>query len=151
MAVLAHAECVNLVRAKELFGEVVQILGGALLAPHLYQRRIEEFLGECHRFPVMEKPSWIAGVVVSVAVDPGRDSAKELAYGNHRSTERLSEEVWEKMTGDVVAGKAIAFPVAQARGIIGLRFSPLGVVQEKDKRRIVYDLTFGTITEAQES
>lgn len=104
--------------------------------------------GERGRFPAMEKLSRITGVRVPVGVNSGGDFAKELAYRNRRSAERFSEEVWEQVTGGVATGRAIAFSVAQECGIIGLRVSPLGMVQERDKRCLNHDLTFETKPEA---
>lgn len=43
---------------------------------------------------------------------------------------------------DVAKGRAIAFHLEHAGGIEGLRFSSVGVVEEKEKRRIIADMTF---------
>ena len=44
---------------------------------------------------------------------------------------------------DLVRGRALVFPLEQAEDIRGLWISPVGVVEGKDKRRIVHDMTFG--------
>ena len=44
---------------------------------------------------------------------------------------------------DVVRGRALVFPLEQAEAIRGLMISPVGVVEEKAKRRIVHDMTLG--------
>ena len=42
---------------------------------------------------------------------------------------------------DLVRGRALVFPLEQAEDIRGLWISPVGVVEGKDKRRIVHDMT----------
>lgn len=44
---------------------------------------------------------------------------------------------------NVELGRAIAFPVKRAKGIVGIRLSPVGVVEEKKKLGVIHDLTFG--------
>lgn len=47
------------------------------------------------------------------------------------------------MAADVALGKAIVFPVAQAKEIARLRVSPVRVIEEKKKLRVIHDFTFG--------
>ena len=43
---------------------------------------------------------------------------------------------------DVAGGRAIVFPKEQAGQIPGLRVSPIGVVEEREKIRVIHDMTF---------
>ena len=43
---------------------------------------------------------------------------------------------------DIALGRAIVFPVTRAKDTVGLRISPVGVVEEKEKLRVIHDLTF---------
>ena len=47
-------------------------------------------------------------------------------------------------------GRTIVFPATQAHEVEGLRISPVGVVEEKEKLRVVHDLTFGGQANARE-
>ena len=44
---------------------------------------------------------------------------------------------------DLVRGRAFIFPLEQAEDIRGQRILPMGVVEGKDKRRIVHNVTSG--------
>ena len=48
----------------------------------------------------------------------------------------------KKAATEVAMGKTIVFPVTQTHEIRGLRISPVGVVEEKEKLRVIHDLTF---------
>ena len=50
--------------------------------------------------------------------------------------------MWEKVVADVAGGRAIVFPKKQAGQVPGLRVSPVGVVEEREKIRIIHDMTF---------
>ncbi|CAN0584222.1 unnamed protein product, partial [Laminaria digitata] len=84
----------------------------------------------------------IARVGVPVDVGPGGNLERELAYGNHSSAGKHATEVWEKAVGDVRMGRAMVIPARLARVVRGLRVNPVGVVEEKGKRRIVHDSTY---------
>ena len=47
-------------------------------------------------------------------------------------------------------GRTIVFPAMQAHEVKGLRISPVGVVEEKEKLRVIHGLTFGGQTNARE-
>ncbi|CAN0580224.1 unnamed protein product, partial [Laminaria digitata] len=85
----------------------------------------------------------IARVGVPVDVGPEGNLEQEIAHGNHSSAETFEEEVRGEAIADVVRGRALIFPLEQAERIRGIRISPVGVVEEKAKRRIVHDMTFG--------
>lgn len=50
-----------------------------------------------------------------------------------------------KTATDVALDRAIVFPVPQVNEIVGIRLSPVGVV-EKEKPRSIHDLTAGNGT-----
>lgn len=47
------------------------------------------------------------------------------------------------MATDVILGRTIVFAVTPAKEVVGLRLSPVGVVEEKEKMQVIHDLTFG--------
>ena len=63
----------------------------------------------------------------------GDNLARELAYGNNRSAKIYGKEVLAKAMADVALGRAIVLPAGQARDVMVLRISPVGVVEEKEK------------------
>lgn len=48
-----------------------------------------------------------------------------------------------KVVTDGAMGKIIMFPVTQAQQIKGLPISPVGMMEEKEKLRLIHELTFG--------
>ena len=104
--------------------------------------RVEAFFGDKHKCPGIDHLKRIARVGVPVDVLPGGDLTKELEYGNHSSASTFDEAVWEKAVADVAWGRAIVFPKEQAGQVPGLRVSPIGVVEEREKIRIIHDMTF---------
>ena len=80
---------------------------------------------------------------VSAETWAGGNLQSELENWNHRSALKYGEEVLNKATTDVAMGRTIVFPVTQAQEIKGLRISPVGVVEEKTKLRVMNDMTFG--------
>ena len=125
-------------------GKVVWALGGELLAPHIDVERVKNFFGERHKVDQFALLEQIARVGVPVDVGPGGNLERELAYGNHSSARKHVADVWENAVGDVKNGRAIVMPVRVARSVRGLRINPVGVVEEKGKRRIVHDSTFSS-------
>ena len=104
--------------------------------------QVEAFFTDMHSFPGINTLKPIALIGVPVDVLPGGDLAKELAYENHSSAENIVEAVWDKAVVDVAGGRAIGFPEEQAGQVPGLRVSPVGVVEELEKIRIIHDMTF---------
>ena len=123
-------------------GEVVEAIGGPLLAPHMDGDRIRAYFGQRRRVEGVDVLERIAREGVPADIRTGGDLASELAYGNHRSAAKYGEEVIAKAAADVALGRAVVFPVTRAEDIVGLRISPLGVVEEKEKLRVIHDLTF---------
>ena len=123
-------------------GHVVRWLGGPLIAPHMDPERVEGFFGDKHSVPGIEQLKHIARVGVPVDVLLGGDLVKELEYGNHWSANKFGEAVWEMAVADVARGRTTVFPNEQAEQIPWLRASPVGVVEERDKIRIIHDMIF---------
>ena len=119
-------------------GHVVRSLGGRLLAPHMDAKKIAGSFGSFEHVDVLVK---IAEVGVPIAVGPGGDLKHELAYGNHPSAQKWHGAIWQKVVEDVEAGRAVLFKRKVAEKIPGLRVSPVGVVEEKEKLRVIHDLT----------
>ena len=74
----------------------------------------------------------------------------ELAYGNHRSAHKHRGEVLRKAATDVAMGRTIVFKTTQEHEVEGLRISPVGVIEEKEKLRMIHDLTIGGQANARE-
>lgn len=113
-----------------------------MLATHIDAERVTKFFKEQHNVDQFSRLERVARVGVPVDVGPGGNLERELAYGNHSSADRHAIEVWEKPAGDVKTGRAVVVPVRLAGLIRGLRVNPVGVVEEKGKRRIIHDATF---------
>ena len=104
--------------------------------------RVTEFFGEQHNIDQFARLEQIARVGVPMDVGLGGNLELELAQGNHSSAEKHAAEVWKKAVGDVPTGRAIMMPVRLARTVRGLRINPVGVVDEKGKRRIAHDSAY---------
>lgn len=50
--------------------------------------------------------------------------------------------VLDKATADVLHARAIVLPVTRAKAIVGLRIYSVGVVEKKEKLRVIHELTF---------
>ena len=123
----------------------VQLQGVAAMASALLTRRRETW-GESSggdRRPACAPRTWTAIGFAHTADDirTGGDLASELAYGNHRSAAKYGEEAIAEEVADFALGRAIVFPVTRAKDIVGLRISPLEVVEEEEKLRVIHDLT----------
>ena len=123
-------------------GEVVRCLGESLTAPHMDPEHVQAFFEDLHQFPGIYNLRHIARVGVSVDVRPDGDLTKELTYGNRSSAQKFHVAAWEKEVAGVASGRAIVFPKEQAGKVEGWRVSPVRVVEEREKLRIIYDMTF---------
>ena len=74
----------------------------------------------------------------------------ELAYENHRSAHKHRGEVLRKAATDVAMGLTNVFTTTQEHEVEGLRISPVEVVEEKEKTRVIHDLTFSGQVNARE-
>lgn len=83
-----------------------------------------------------------------VDVGAGGNLEREPACGNYSRAREHEAEAWEKAVRDVKTGMAVAMPMRLARMVRGLRINPVGVVEEKGKRRVVHDSTYSAEPEA---
>ena len=113
-----------------------------MTAPHMNPERVEAFFGDKHSFPGIDNLKQIARVGVPVDVLPGGDLAKGLAYENHPSTETIVKAVWEKAEADVAGDRVLVSSKEQTGQVPGLRVSPAGVVEGREKIIIIHDMTF---------
>ena len=120
---------------------VVWGLGGKLLALHKEVAWVTRFFEEQRNIDQVALLEQIARVGVPVALGPGGNLERELAYRNQSSTDKHASEMWEKEVGDVKTGTAIVFRARLAGMVRGLRTNPVGVVEEKGTRRIFHDST----------
>ena len=79
---------------------------------------------------------------MSIDLGPGGQLERELAYEHHSSIGKHANEVRERAVGDVKTRRAVVVPVRLAGMVRGLRINPVGVVDEKGKRKIIHDSTF---------
>ena len=94
-----------------------------------------------HQFPEIDKLRDKARVGVPVDVWPRGDLTQELAYGNHSSVQKFSDDVWGKRWRTWRGAGRWFSQKKQAEQVPGLRVSPVGVVEEREKMRIIH-MTF---------
>jgi len=102
---------------------------------------VRSHFGNRKKFPQIKQLLRALSPGVPVDVQAGGCLTDEMAYGNHSSARAHTQQIVDKIVSDVILGRALVFDVAFIREILGLRVSPLGVVEEP-KFRIVHDLTF---------
>ena len=105
--------------------------------------RIHAYFGRRRKVMSAEALEKIARDGVPAEVGAGGNLGSELAYGNHKNALKHRGEVLEKAAMDVSMGRTIVLPAAQAQEVEGLRISPVGVVEEREKLQVIDDLTFG--------
>ena len=115
--------------------------GPSFFSPHVDVSAVREFFGECKKFPHIEQLIRVLCPGAPVDVETGGCLEAEVAYGNHSSILAHKPKIMDKIVSDVVLGRALVFDVQFIREILGLRVSPVGVVEEP-KFRIIHDLTF---------
>ena len=79
---------------------------------------------------------------VPMDVGLGGNLGQGIAYENHSSAGKFEAVVREAIT-DLVQSRTLIFLLEQAESTRELQVSAVGVVEEKAKRRIVRDVTFG--------
>ena len=108
-------------------------MDGTLRATHMDGDRIHAYFGRRRKAASAEALEKIARDGVPAEVGAGGNLGSELAYGNHRRALKHRGEVLRKAATDVAMGRTIAFPAAQAHEVEGLRISPVGVVEERER------------------
>lgn len=120
---------------------VVEAIDSTPRAPHVDDERMHAYFGRCHRVGGAEVLERIAREGITTGIQTRGISGKELAYGHHRRATEYRAEVLTKAKTGVALGRYRVFPVAQAKGMVGLRISPVGMVEGKEKLRVIHDLT----------
>ena len=131
-------------------GRVVREVGSTLCATHKDGEGIYAYFGRRQKVEIAGVLEEIAQKGVPAEVGAGGNLGNELAYGNHRSAFKHRGEVLKKAATDAAMGKTIVFPATQAHEMKELRISPVGVVEEKEKLRVIHNLTFGRQANARE-
>lgn len=128
----------------------VNKVGPRVFAPHVDTQCVRQHFGVIKKFPQIKQLSGALSRGGPVDVKDGGNIEAELAYGNQSSVAPHSSKILEKTISDVVLGRALVFDVKFIREILGVRVSPLGVVDEP-KFRIIHDLTFSAGAEVRSS
>ena len=121
----------------------VAAVGEHFFSPHIHVDAVRNYFGVAKKFPLIDRLLIALKPGVPVDVRPGGNLDEELAYRNHPSVRAHTDRIAEKIISDVVLGRAIVFDIKFVREVLGLRVSPLGVVEEP-KFRIIHDLTFAS-------
>lgn len=128
-------------------GTALKYLGKRYLGPHLDKDRIRALLRGVRDGPDVVQETEQGGVLVPLKQDQdGRirrqDLPARIAYGCHKSARIYSAHVDKKVATDMVKGWALVVPKSCWELIPGLCISPVGAVCQKEKVRVVHDLTF---------
>ena len=115
--------------------------GSSFFSPHVDVSVVRSFFGDEKKFPQIEQLIRALCPGAPVAVAAGGCLEAEVAYGNHSSISAHTSKIMDKIVSDVTLGRALVFDTRFIHEILGLRVSPLGVVEEP-KFRIIHDLTF---------
>ena len=91
---------------------------------------MKQHFGVAKKFPRIQQLLRVLSPGAPVDVGDGGNLAAELAYGNHPSVYNHRCAIFDKIVSDVVLGRAIVFDAQFIREILGVRVSPLGVVEE---------------------
>ena len=124
---------------------LVKAVDSHFCAPHVGVRCVQQEFGVIKTFPRTNQllSVWSPGAPVDMCDGDNLDA--EMTYGNHPSVKAHRDEITDKIIPAVVLGRALVFDVKIIRKILGLRVSPLGVVEEP-KFRSIHDLTFAAVT-----
>lgn len=123
-------------------GKVADYLGGEVMASHRDANLIEQHFGS-KGFHDMERLIHAVKHGVPVDVIEGGNLDAALQYGNHSSTLQHGDLLLERLIEDVASGRVLPLHRSVAHAIRGLRISPLAVVDERQKSRVILDLTVG--------
>ncbi|MEO9458877.1 MAG: hypothetical protein ABJG56_07815, partial [Lentilitoribacter sp.] len=123
-------------------GKVAASFGGQLMASHRNADLIEQNLGS-KGFNDMKRLMQAVRHGVPVDVIEGENLEASLQNGNHSSTLQHSGLLLDRLMEDIVNGRVLPLHRSAAGTVRGLRISPLGVVEERKKVRVILDLTVG--------
>ena len=88
--------------------------------------------------PLIEELIWALCPGAPVDVADARNLQDELEYGSHSSIQAHTAQTMDKIVSDVIFGRTLVFKAKLINETLGLRVSPLGVVEEP-KFRIIND------------
>ena len=106
-------------------------------ATHMDGDWIHAYFGRRRKVASAEALEKIAREGVPAEVGAGGNLGSELAYENHRGALKHRGEVLRKAATDVAMGRTIVFPATQEHEVEGLPISSVGVVDEKEKLRVI--------------
>ena len=114
--------------------------------PRIFESQVRNWFGGVKGFPKVDQLASIAahGAPVHVNGFGATDTAAALAYETHRSVSPYTGDIINKIHEDLRFGRAFVFPFRLVNEILGLRLSPLAVVESTSATHIIHDLTFAT-------
>lgn len=143
-SVLARVASAGSALLRQFEGRVEKLVaagGSSFFSPHVNVSSARSFFGDRKKFPAINELLQTLCPGAPVDVEDGGCLRDELAYGNHSGILPHTTPILDKIVSDVVVGRALVFDINFVHEILGLRVSPLGVVQEP-KFRIIHYLTF---------
>ncbi|CAM9288076.1 unnamed protein product [Choristocarpus tenellus] len=102
---------------------------------------IDDHFGKKVGFTQIEQLQQVVLKGVPVCVRGKGCVEKRLEHGNHPSASRNKEALLAKVVSDVKLGRTLVFPKRMWGKIPGLQVSPVGIIQEPTKVRIIHDLS----------
>lgn len=122
-------------------GGMVEAICDMLRAPYMDGDRKRAYFGRRRQIGGVEMLERIAREGVPAEMQTEGNSKNELAHRNYRSTTKYWGEVLTKAVTNVALGRAKVFSVVQAKEIVRLWISPVGMMEKKNLRDI-HNLTF---------
>ena len=126
-------------------GACTQALGGEFVGPHLQPDAILAAYGAKGIDVTDILPEARYGIVPPVAPHVADNEAR-LRYGNHSSVDEHGLAVGQRLLTDISTGRVLVVPVSMSSVIPQLHVCPVFAVSQKDKVRIVHDLTYSLRT-----
>lgn len=117
-------------------------LAAILPVPRVDPRKVRQWFGGVKQVPHIDLLVRMVSQGIPVQIAPGGDVDGALENGNNTSASQHKDLIQNKIKEDARYGRAFVFPRAAAKRIPGLRVSPLGVVVNPKKARIINDLRF---------
>lgn len=109
--------------------EVMVAIGGVLRHLHMDDNNLE-------RRRQVEDPEMLQRMAqegLPAEIRTRGDLASELVNGNHRSTTKHRGDVLDETKAHIALSRVIVFRVTLAKDNVGLRISPVGLVEEMKK------------------
>ena len=116
-------------------------MGGEFVGPHLDPEAIRAAYGAKGVDVSDILPEARYGIVPPVLPHTAANQAR-LRRGNHPSACAHAPEVWKRLLTDVTTGRVLLLPVSMALALPLLHLCPIGAIAQKDKVRVIHDLTY---------